>query len=192
MDKYDYLLDSLFESELMESLSSNQEIPGQLGNNINGVTNLDLTNQEELLTSGLYDDGWDESSSSGFEDLPLTDEDIQLECIFESSLYEDAANVNNKYDNKADKINRKYNRKKAKLERKKKVADHNNIDVAAKRDYHKDMSNNTSGIRKSYHKIKAKRADKKLGKVDRKIEKNQNKRNNKLVKNQMKRAKALS
>ena len=88
MDKYDYLIDSLYEFEMMESLSSNQEIPGQLGNNINGVTNLDLTGEEELITSGLYDDAWDESSSSGFEDLPLTDDDIQLECIFESCLNE--------------------------------------------------------------------------------------------------------
>lgn len=74
--------------KLLESLSSNQEIPGQLGNNIGGVTNLDLTGQEELLTSGLYDDGWDESSSSGFEDLPLDVEDIILDTLCEASLME--------------------------------------------------------------------------------------------------------
>lgn len=49
------------------------------------------------------------------------------------------------------------------------------------------MSNNTTGFRKTYHKFKAKRADKKLGKIDKKITKNQEKRNNKLAKNQEKR-----
>ena len=73
MDKYD---------KLLESLSSNQEIPGKLGNNIGGNTNLDLTGEEELITSGLYDDMWDESSTSGFEDLPLSD------YLCESYLYQ--------------------------------------------------------------------------------------------------------
>lgn len=184
MDRLDLTIERKF-------ASANQQIPGKLGNNIDGVTNLDLTDEEELITSGLYDDSWDESSSSGFEDIP-TEDDIQLECIYESKLFEDVASINNKYDNKANDINRKYNRKKASLQRDKKIADHKNIKTAAKRDYHKDMSNNTTGFRKTYHKFKAKRADKKLGKIDKKITKNQEKRNNKLAKNQEKRAKALS
>ena len=168
-------------------MSSNQEIPGQLGNNINGVTNLDLTGQEEIITSGLYDDGWDESSSSGFEDLPL-DEDIILDALCETN----AAKINNKYDNKVNKVNRKFNRKRAKLDREKKVSDHNNIGKAAKRDYHKDMANNTSGLRKMYHNHKAKKIDKKLGKTTSKINNLQKKRKEKLASIQKKRAKKLS
>lgn len=80
MDKLDLTIERKF-------ASANQQVPGKLGNNIGGNTNLDLTDEEELLTSGLYDDNWDESSSSGFENLP-TDDDIQLECIYESCLNE--------------------------------------------------------------------------------------------------------
>lgn len=112
MDRLDLTIERKF-------ASANQQIPGKLGNNIDGVTNLDLTDEEELITSGLYDDSWDESSSSGFEDIP-TEDDIQLECIYESKLFEDVASINNKYDNKANDINRKYNRKKASLQRDKK------------------------------------------------------------------------
>ena len=177
----------------LEKKFSNQQIPGLLGNNINGVTNLDLTDEEKLLTCNINLDNWDESSTSRFEVLPLSDEDAQLECIYESCLNElDAtkakqfnkawgsakksiitsmhnfknSNKTGKAKEKADaKLKRKNGRVDAKVNR---LNAHNDNASSGKsfnkrrknakaieRNYHKDMANNTTGIRKGYHKIKS-------------------------------------
>lgn len=77
MDRLDLTIERKF-------ASANQQIPGKLGNNIDGVTNLDLTDDEKII---MYDDedSWDESSLEEFSDLP-DDYDIQLDCICESKL----------------------------------------------------------------------------------------------------------
>lgn len=204
MDKYD---------KLLECISSNQEIPGQLGNNFGGVTNLDLTGEEELVMSGLYDDAWDESSSSGFEDLPMTDEDIQLECIFESKLFEHRGKpdpkkakernnkniskeaglnknlVNKKYDTKAAKINAKMDRKRAKLDYKNDNASEKMAEKNAAYKYHKEAGKNSTGLEKAWHKLNTRFSG---GAINKKIQKLQEKRKKKLNKNQEKRKKALS
>lgn len=142
MDKYDVLLDYLCESEL---LSANQEIPGYLGNNINGVTNLDLTNEEEIILSSYFDDGWDESSSSGFEDLPTVDTvDIILDALCEASLMH---NTRGKSKDPNYQRNKKLSKSGYNIQHKKAAKDNE--------DYHKKMASKSSGLEKLKHNYKA-------------------------------------
>ncbi len=210
----DKKLDMIIERKFQ---SANQEIPGKFGNNNNGITNFDLTGEEELILDDIDNDILDNSTLSGFENLPEQDEldacldilcESEIEPLFEhrgkpdpkkskqrndknikkeSNLNKDL--INKKYDTKRQKINAKMDRKRAKLDWKNKNASEKMAENNAAYKYHKQAAKNSSGLEKAYHKLNTTFSG---GAIDKKIEKLQEKRKKKLAKNQEKRNKKLN
>ncbi len=98
--------------------------------------------------------------------------------------------INNKHDNKANKINKKYNVKLAGLKKRQELNMSDAVRMKnANYKYHKDMVENTDGLKKAYHKFKKWTNRNSYAAKEDKLE---NKLNKKLVKNQEKRKKNLS